>query len=42
MPSCPGCDGEYEAAELVRHEHESLVVVHCPDCNQLMGQYREP
>lgn len=40
MVSCPGCGGTYAADDLVRHEHERLLVVHCPDCNRLIGRYR--
>jgi len=39
MPTCPRCRGEYEASALVRHEHEGLVIVHCPDCEFPMGSY---
>jgi len=42
MPTCPHCGDEFDAEDLVRHEHVSLVVVHCPECNQLMGRYRDP
>lgn len=42
MAICKHCGGTYEADELVRHEHGSLVVVHCPDCNCTMGTWRDP
>lgn len=39
MPTCPGCGGDHDAASLVRHEHDAIVIVHCPDCNCTMGTY---
>lgn len=41
MPTCQACDGTHEADELVRHEREGVVTVHCPDCHATMGRYRE-
>jgi len=35
MPTCNHCGTEHEAPELVRHEREGLLLVHCPDCNCL-------
>lgn len=40
MASCHGCGGRFDADELVRHERERLLVVHCPDCGCLLGRYR--
>jgi len=40
MPTCTGCDHEFDPAELVRHETERLVVVHCPSCSTTLGRYR--
>lgn len=39
MPLCDGCDGEFDAEALVRHEHDGFVLVHCPDCGRSMGSY---
>jgi uncharacterized Zn finger protein len=39
MPTCPSCDGEYDAEELKRHERDGMVFVHCPDCGHSMGAY---
>ncbi|WP_458189337.1 hypothetical protein [Haladaptatus sp. NG-WS-4] len=39
MPTCKHCSGEFSAEDLVRHEYERTVVVHCPDCNCVMGTY---
>ena len=40
MVSCRHCGGDYGVEELVRHEHERLLVVHCPDCGCVLGRYR--
>jgi uncharacterized Zn finger protein len=40
MPTCHRCGGSHETADLVRHERARLVLVHCPDCECLMGRYR--
>jgi hypothetical protein len=40
MVTCRNCECEYTADELVRHESERLVLVHCPDCRALLGRYR--
>jgi uncharacterized Zn finger protein len=40
MATCRRCGGSYGVEELVRHEHERLLVVHCPDCGGLLGRYR--
>ncbi len=42
MPTCRGCGGEYDAADLVRHERDGVVVVHCPNCQYRMGTWRDP
>ncbi len=39
MPICKHCNGEFTADELVRHEYERVIVVHCPDCGCVLGQY---
>jgi len=41
MATCKRCGTSVEADDLVRHERESLVVVHCPDCNFTMGTWRD-
>jgi uncharacterized Zn finger protein len=40
MPVCRSCGAEHTAEELVRHEEPRVVLVHCPDCECLMGRYR--
>ncbi|WP_162991519.1 hypothetical protein [Halostella salina] len=42
MPICKRCGATHEAAELVRHWRGDLLRVHCPDCEQPMGEYRDP
>lgn len=42
MVTCSHCGREYDPDDLVRHEHETRVVVHCPDCHCVLGQYRDP
>jgi uncharacterized Zn finger protein len=42
MPTCPHCGTTHETEDLVRHECETLVVVHCPDCSGGLGRYRDP
>ncbi len=42
MPTCGHCGQETPVESLVRHEHETGVVVHCPDCNCVLGRYRDP
>ncbi|WP_267642498.1 hypothetical protein [Haloarchaeobius amylolyticus] len=42
MPTCKHCTAEVETEDLIRHERRGLTLVHCPDCNCLMGQYRDP
>jgi len=39
MADCPRCGGDFDVDDLVRHERESLVRVHCPDCATLLGDY---
>ena len=41
MPRCKGCGNECDVTELVRHENEGTVIVHCPECGQLLGTYNE-
>lgn len=40
MPTCRNCSGEFDADDLVRHEAERVLVVHCPDCRAPLGRYR--
>jgi DNA-directed RNA polymerase subunit RPC12/RpoP len=40
MATCRSCGKTFTAAQLVRHETERLVVVHCPDCSRPMGRYK--
>lgn len=40
MATCSHCGQSFDADELVRHEHDRLLVVHCPDCNCVLGRYR--
>ncbi|MGM0590872.1 MAG: hypothetical protein ACQETI_04445 [Halobacteriota archaeon] len=40
MTICPRCGAEHEPEELIRHETERLLLVHCPDCEALLGEYR--
>lgn len=42
MPTCKQCGSSLEAADLVRYETGDLLLVYCPNCNGLMGNYREP
>ncbi len=42
MPTCKHCATEVETEDLVRHERHGLTLVHCPDCNCLLGKYRDP
>ncbi|MCU4741946.1 hypothetical protein OB955_20640 [Halobacteria archaeon AArc-m2/3/4] len=42
MPTCKQCGSTLETADLVRHEAGDLLMVHCPECQRLMGTYREP
>jgi Zn-finger nucleic acid-binding protein len=40
MPTCPHCAAEHDAADLVRHDRSGVTVVHCPDCEFVVGAYR--
>lgn len=40
MLTCKGCGAEHSVEALVRHEHDRLLVVHCPDCGCVLGRYR--
>lgn len=42
MPTCKQCDSILATDDLVRHEEGDLLMVHCPECQNLMGTYREP
>ncbi|WP_192498303.1 hypothetical protein [Halorussus halophilus] len=39
MTTCKHCGRTLDAEDLVRHERGRLVVVHCPECKCLLGQY---
>jgi Zn ribbon nucleic-acid-binding protein len=39
MAHCPGCDTDFEADELTRHEIDGMVHVHCPDCGRKLGDW---
>ncbi|MFH5797851.1 hypothetical protein [Haladaptatus sp. CMAA 1911] len=39
MPTCNHCEGDFTANDLVRHEYERIIIVHCPDCGCVLGQY---
>ncbi|MFB6105467.1 MAG: hypothetical protein ABEJ70_00700 [Halobacteriaceae archaeon] len=41
MATCPSCGADHPASELVRHEGETYVVVHCPDCRRRLGGWRK-
>lgn len=41
MPTCPHCGAEHTAEELVRHQLGELLMVHCPDCNFMLGMYNQ-
>ena len=40
MATCPGCEATFDPEELVRHDRDRFLVVHCPDCNHVIGRYR--
>jgi phage FluMu protein Com len=42
MPQCRYCDADLDADDLVRHERNALLRVHCPECKNLLGAYRDP
>jgi hypothetical protein len=42
MPHCRYCDADVDVDDLVRHEREDLLRVHCPECKGLLGAYRDP
>ncbi|MHC3438835.1 hypothetical protein ACYJ1Y_12240 [Natrialbaceae archaeon A-gly3] len=42
MPTCNRCEATPAAEELIRHEEDDCLHVHCPECHGLMGFYREP
>jgi NAD-dependent SIR2 family protein deacetylase len=39
MTTCKECGRELDAEDLVRHELERSVIVHCPGCECLLGRY---
>ncbi|MFB6218554.1 MAG: hypothetical protein ABEH77_05160 [Halobacteriaceae archaeon] len=39
MATCTNCEGEFEPAELDRHERNGFLRVHCPECGCAMGSY---
>ncbi|WP_199174830.1 hypothetical protein [Halegenticoccus soli] len=40
MPTCKYCGAEREPSELIRHERPGVLLVHCPECQRLLGRYR--
>jgi len=40
MPTCKHCGREFGPGELVRHETDRLLLVHCPECEMPLGSYR--
>ena len=40
MPTCKHCNCECSPAELVRHETDRILLVHCPECEAPLGSYR--
>jgi hypothetical protein len=42
MPRCTHCETDHDVEALVRHRRGDLLLVHCPDCNCMMGSYRDP
>jgi uncharacterized C2H2 Zn-finger protein len=42
MPGCRHCGTDHDTEALVRHERDGLVLVHCPNCNCVMGSWRDP
>lgn len=41
MPTCKSCGEEHDATDLVRHEGDGVLHVHCPNCECVMGFYRD-
>ena len=41
MTTCSYCKRESDVTELVRHEHDGMLFVHCPHCNHVLGVYNE-
>ena len=39
MTTCKRCGRELAANDLVRHERGRFVIVHCPDCEFVLGRY---
>ncbi|MEF8773874.1 MAG: hypothetical protein V5A37_04055 [Halobacteriales archaeon] len=39
MPTCRNCGADHDVVDLVRHERDGTVVVHCPDCSFPMGRW---
>lgn len=39
VPTCRNCQAEIAVEDLVRHDHDELVMVHCPKCGFTMGTY---
>jgi hypothetical protein len=42
MAHCRYCDVDVDVEDLVRHETDGFVRVHCPECSGLLGTYRDP
>lgn len=39
MPTCTRCGADHPTEELVRHEQDGMLFVHCPDCQHPFGVY---
>ncbi|WP_435361264.1 hypothetical protein [Haloarchaeobius sp. DFWS5] len=42
MPTCASCESTVSTDDLVRHERDGFLFVHCPECHCCMGHYRDP
>jgi uncharacterized Zn finger protein len=40
MATCKACGDEFAPADLIRHDSDRVLVVHCPACGAFMGSYR--
>lgn len=41
MTTCNRCDRTLDASDLVRHEDDGLLIVHCPGCGNVLGVYKQ-
>lgn len=39
VPTCRNCQSELAPEDLIRHDHDELLIVHCPECRFMMGTY---